>query len=258
MVVNTPRTAVNAPPHPPAPVHVQGQRDHRATQRSSCAYDPTHGQGIRSNEGGKGSGRTRGAVNYRTREVEVLLDYAEAELPIGGKGWSTVGARFREWAAISGCSPRTDRLLEVKFKQVCPRCIPCIPPISNHCFHSSYAQGNPPGMPSAPLKLSVPMESTTKSRQKLHAVIWATTTSLISRTAMMICQTMSLRYPLRSLVQDQPLVSGRSVKNLLQVLNVNRRQEDSIFWTRSPNLSIPHTRPSVTPSEHQHCFNLNN
>ena len=105
MPANAPHMAVNIPPHPPAPAHVQGQRDHRAAQRSSHAHDPTRGQGVRSNEGGKGLGQTRGAVNYWAREIEVLLDYVEAELPVGGKGWSTVGTRFWEWAVILECSP---------------------------------------------------------------------------------------------------------------------------------------------------------
>ena len=72
----------------------------------------------------KGKGRTRGSANYRPQEVEILLDYVEAELPIGGKGWGVIGARFREWAAISECPSRTDRSLEMKFKQVGLFCSP--------------------------------------------------------------------------------------------------------------------------------------
>ena len=112
------RPSIDEPTHLPAPTRVQGRRDYRAAQRSSRTHDPIRGQGARSNEGGRGPGRTRGAVNYRPREIEILLDYAKGELPIGAKGWNVVGARFREWAAMSGCPPRTDRSLEVKFKQV--------------------------------------------------------------------------------------------------------------------------------------------
>lgn len=55
----------------------------------------------------------------------VLLDLTEAELPVGSKGWNTVGVKFREWAAITEYPSRTDRSLEVKYKQVQPLCLPC-------------------------------------------------------------------------------------------------------------------------------------
>ena len=107
-------------PHPPAqvPARAQEWQDLQATRRSVRAHNPIRHQPPpgRSHEGGKG--RTRGSPNYRPREIEILLDHVEAELPVGAKGWNTVGARFREWAAISECPARTDRSLEAKFKQV--------------------------------------------------------------------------------------------------------------------------------------------
>ena len=56
--------------------------------------------------------------NYKTREVGVLLDLTEEELPIASNGWRVVGARFRDWAAVTESAARTDRSLELKFKQV--------------------------------------------------------------------------------------------------------------------------------------------
>lgn len=105
MTQGIPRMPVNAPPRMPTPTHIQEQCDYRAARRSLRAHNPTRSQGARSNEGGKGGGRTRGAANYRPREVEVLLDHVEAELPVGAKGWNAVGAKFREWAAISEYPP---------------------------------------------------------------------------------------------------------------------------------------------------------
>ena len=114
------------PSHAPPPgkmvSHSQGQEALRTTRRSTRAHDPIRGRGIKSHEGGKGGGRTRGSANYRPREIEVLLDLAEAELPVGAKGWNTVGTKFREWAATTENSSRTDRSLEAKYKQACPSC----------------------------------------------------------------------------------------------------------------------------------------
>ena len=92
-------------------------RELRRSQRSTRAHDPVRGQKAnRPRE--RGRGRTRGAPNYRTREVETLLDLADEELPIASKGWRVVGARFRDWATVTQSPARTDRSLELKFKQV--------------------------------------------------------------------------------------------------------------------------------------------
>ena len=88
----------------------------RSARRVSRAHNPIRAQGVRPHEGGKG--RTRGATNCCPREIEVLLDFVEEELPVGAKGWNTVGTRFREWAAISEYPARTDCSLEAKYKQV--------------------------------------------------------------------------------------------------------------------------------------------
>lgn len=93
-------------------------REPRHSQRLTRAYDPVRGQKAnRPRE--RGRGRTRGAPNYRTQEVETLLDLVEDELPIASKGWRVVGARFRDWAIVTQAPARTDRSLELKFKQVC-------------------------------------------------------------------------------------------------------------------------------------------
>ena len=99
-----------------APTHSQRQRTLRTTHRSTRAHNPVRGQRGRRREGR--GGRTRGAANYRPHEIEVLLDLIEDELPIGGKGWNIVGTRFREWAMIAQYPARTDRSLELKYKQV--------------------------------------------------------------------------------------------------------------------------------------------
>jgi hypothetical protein len=48
----------------------------------------------------------------------MLLDLVDEELPVGAKGWNVIGARFRDWAAITENPARTDRSLEIKYKQV--------------------------------------------------------------------------------------------------------------------------------------------
>lgn len=115
------------PLHPPGQTlpHNRERQALRTAHRSTRAHNPIRGRGAGSHEGGRGQGRTRGSANYRPREIEVLLDLAEAELPVGSKGWNTVGVKFREWAAITEYPSRTDRSLEVKYKQVRPLCLPC-------------------------------------------------------------------------------------------------------------------------------------
>lgn len=91
----------------------QSQRNVRQARRNDRAYDP-----IRAERSQSRKGRTRGAPNYRPREVMMLLDLVDQELPVGAKGWNIVGARFREWAGITEHPARTDRSLEIKYKQV--------------------------------------------------------------------------------------------------------------------------------------------
>ena len=116
-----------APSHIPpcsteqAPTQTQARRALRTTHRSARAHNPVRGQRDKPREGGRG--RTRGAANYRPRELEVLLDHIEGELPIGAKGWNAVGTRFREWAVITQHPARTDRSLELKYKQVSSSCL---------------------------------------------------------------------------------------------------------------------------------------
>ena len=89
----------------------------RHTQRLLRAHDPVRGQRTSRNREVR-RGRTRGAPNYKPREVQVLLDLVEEDLPIASKGWKLVGAQFREWAIAAEQPTRTDRSLELKFKQV--------------------------------------------------------------------------------------------------------------------------------------------
>ena len=147
-------------PHLPrpaqVPARVQEWQGQQAARRSVRAHNPIHSRQAagRSQEGGKGHGRTRGSPNYRPREIKVLLDYVEAELPVGAKGWNAVGARFREWAGLVECPARTDRSLEMKFKQV-GSSSPTHVFYSNVHFYSSYGPGSPLAMPNVCLKLNV-------------------------------------------------------------------------------------------------------
>lgn len=94
------------------------ERNARRTRRSTRAHDPVRGQRTgRQREGGRG--RTHGAPNYKPREVQVLLDLVEEELPIASKGWRVIGSQFRDWVIVAEYPARTDRSLELKYKQVC-------------------------------------------------------------------------------------------------------------------------------------------
>ena len=115
-----PTPTVHDPPAAAAPTlqnPTQTRRTLKAAQRSARTYDPLRGQGARRQSGG-GRGRTRGASNYKLREIEVLLDLVDEELPIASMGWRVVGSRFQDWASVSSHPARTDRSLELKFKQV--------------------------------------------------------------------------------------------------------------------------------------------
>ena len=95
----------------------QTRRSTRRTQRSAQSYDPVHGQ--RTGHLCEGDrGRTRGAPNYKPREVQVLLDLVDEELLIASKGWKVIGAQYWDWAAVAKHPTQTDRSLELKFKQV--------------------------------------------------------------------------------------------------------------------------------------------
>lgn len=105
-------------PPPPSLIQTQPLHQHTSRQaaRSTRAYNPVCSQRDQTRNGR--GGRTRGAVNYRPKEVQTLLDLIEDELPVGAKGWKVVGSRFRDWAVIADYPARTDRSLELKFKQV--------------------------------------------------------------------------------------------------------------------------------------------
>ena len=66
----------------------------------------------------KARGRSTGAANYRGEDLEALMDIAEEIVPIGKKGWNTVGVQFAEWAKENGRPARTAESIERKFKQV--------------------------------------------------------------------------------------------------------------------------------------------
>ena len=55
----------------------QNERNLRRTRRSARAYDPVCGQRTSRHLRESGRGRTRGSLNYKQREVELLLDLVE-------------------------------------------------------------------------------------------------------------------------------------------------------------------------------------
>ena len=77
-------------------------------------------------------GRARGIPNYKPQEVQTLLDLIEEELPIASKGWKVVGAQFRDWAVVAEYPARTDRSLELKYKQV------------NHFYQNTWCSRSQP------------------------------------------------------------------------------------------------------------------
>ena len=114
-VHGNPTTITPAPQKP-----VQPEQNFRRSKRLLRAHNPIRGQKVNhpcEHEGGRG--RTRGSPNYKRREIEKLLDLVEDKLPVASKGWWVIGLRFRDWALVSENPTRTDRSLELKFKQVC-------------------------------------------------------------------------------------------------------------------------------------------
>jgi len=64
-------------------------------------------------------GRPHGAGNYTLDDVKALLDYTEAELPLGQRGWKVVHQNFSRWARRHSRPERALKSLETKYKQVC-------------------------------------------------------------------------------------------------------------------------------------------
>lgn len=193
----------------------QEQRTEQSSRRTSRAYNPISSQG-------RTQGRARGSPNYRPREVETLLDLVEAELPVGSKGWNVVGARFREWATTTEYPSRTDRSLEVKFKQVCTIRLPHASGFDDHP-HSLYEPKSQPGMVNALPRLNAHMKSTARSRQRSRAVILRMTRSPNSGTTTTSCpsttRTMVTKLFLLLSSRSQPSVFEPCERNLLHPAN---------------------------------------
>jgi hypothetical protein len=66
----------------------------------------------------KQRGRTTGAHNYSSEDLDALLDVLEECLPLGGHAWNSAGDDFNTWAQENGRPSRTAKSLELKFKQV--------------------------------------------------------------------------------------------------------------------------------------------
>ena len=63
-------------------------------------------------------GRPSGAGNYSDDDIASLLDFVEAELPLGHRGWNRVHSSFNKWARRHDRPDRLLKSLETKFKQV--------------------------------------------------------------------------------------------------------------------------------------------
>lgn len=66
----------------------------------------------------KQRGRTTGAHNYSTEDLDALFDILEECLPLGGHAWNSARDEFNTWAQENGRPSRTVKSLELKFKQV--------------------------------------------------------------------------------------------------------------------------------------------
>ena len=76
-------------------------------------------------------GRPHGAGNYTQTDLSALLDYVQAELPLGQRGWKVIHGRFIGWARKHKRPERAQKSLETKFKQVCVFDIYCHDAYSN-------------------------------------------------------------------------------------------------------------------------------
>ena len=179
---------VAASPPPPS----QSQSDARQARKNDRAYDP-----VRSDRSQSRRGRTRGSPNYRPREVEVLLDIVDEELPVGAKGWNVVGARFREWVASTEHPARADRSLEIKYKQVGFCLYLSIRSLLTDGVVSWSRRGSQRVMQFAHPRLLVPMSLTTGSRARSHAGISVMTTLSISMATPMSTTTTQCRMPVK-------------------------------------------------------------
>jgi hypothetical protein len=73
---------------------------------------------LRHADGKKQHGRTTGAHNYFSEDLDSFFDILEECLPLGGHAWNSTGDEFNTWAQENGHPSRTAKSLELKFKQV--------------------------------------------------------------------------------------------------------------------------------------------
>jgi len=67
----------------------------------------------------KSKGRSVGAANYSSEDLDGMFDILEELLPLGGHAWNSASDDFNAWAEENGRPTCTSRSLELKFKQVC-------------------------------------------------------------------------------------------------------------------------------------------
>jgi hypothetical protein len=63
-------------------------------------------------------GRPSGSGNYLDGDVKALLNFVEAELPLGQRGWRAVHMRYTKWARLRQRPERALKSLETKYKQL--------------------------------------------------------------------------------------------------------------------------------------------
>ncbi len=66
----------------------------------------------------KRGGRSAGASNYSTEDVNALLDILEEHRPLGAHAWNMCADEYTVWAEDSVHPVHTSKSLENKFKQV--------------------------------------------------------------------------------------------------------------------------------------------
>jgi len=133
-ILNTPLPADNDNDFPPA--HKLLEMVARPSGKVAGARRPLPGKGKQgtmeppaASRGGKGKrkaasplgcadgkkqrGRTTGAHNYSSEDLDALFDILEGCLPLGGNAWNSASDEFNAWAEENGCPSRTAKSLEL-------------------------------------------------------------------------------------------------------------------------------------------------
>ena len=99
----------------------------------SADSEDTNGDAPAKKHSGHG-GRRTGAGNYQQKDLTMLLDLAEKELPLGQQGWKNIHKRYTKWAEVHHRPVREWKALESKFKNVCDLIFSIILSTSSNLF----------------------------------------------------------------------------------------------------------------------------